>query len=228
MLFKQAILLSALSTVTYATPTHLTSFAIRDNYPTNIGNPSYCEKVGICNTTRLPNSRTQCTDDEKLICQYYSCNVAWSECQDYNSFASCSNALNQCEPVGGRPISDKDCAKLFTGYDGSVCMDCTSGINGRCHINPEAYKQFSEGDACKKSTEQCVDEDSCNDALFDCEYVGGPKISEDKCKYVIIGSKNDTGVPMEVACEDCTSYQNGMCLLDEMNLEAFEQDYELV
>lgn len=65
-------------------------------------------------------------------------------------------------------------------------------------------------------------------ALYDCEYVGGPKISADQCKYVIVGSNNKTGVPMEVACKDCTSYQNGMCLLNEMNLEAFEKDYELV
>ncbi|KAJ6121081.1 hypothetical protein N7523_005361 [Penicillium sp. IBT 18751x] len=228
MLYKQIILLSALAAVTYATPTHLTSFAIRDNYPTNIGNPSYCEKIGTCNPANLPNSRTQCTDDEKLTCQYFSCNVAWTECQNDNSFASCSNALNQCEPVGGRPLSDKDCAKLFTGYDGKVCMDCTTGINGRCHINPEAYKQFSEGDACKKSTELCVKEDDCMNALLDCEYVGGPKISQDQCNYVIVGSSNKTGVPMEVACQDCTSYQNGMCLLNEMNLATFEKDYKLV
>jgi len=125
-------------------------------------------------------------------------------------------------------MSDKDCNTLLTGYDGSVCQDCTSAINGRCHINPEAYKQFSEGDKCKKSTGDCLRGGCCLDALFDCEYVGGPEISEEKCKYAIIGKESGTGVQKEVVCGDCTSYANDRCLLDEANLSAFEKDYQIV
>jgi hypothetical protein len=126
-------------------------------------------------------------------------------------------------------MSDKDCSKLFTGYDGSACQDCTSSINGRCHINPEAYKQFSEGDACKKSTEECLHGDSCLSALFDCEYVGGPEIAEEKCRYAVTGYKEiEMGGQREIVCEDCTSYANDRCLLDEVNFAAFEKDYEII
>lgn len=229
MLFRPIILLSALAAVTYASPARLASLSTRDNYPTNIGNPSYCETTGICDSSKLSNGNTQCTGDEKLTCQYYSCNVAWDECQSDGSFGACSNALNTCEPVGGRPISENDCNNLFTGYDGSACQDCTSAINGRCHINPEAYTQFSEGDACKKSTEECLREDSCLSALFDCEYVGGPEISEDMCKHAIIGYQaSETRIQEGAVCDDCTSYVNERCLLDEVNLSAFEKDYQII
>jgi hypothetical protein len=77
-------------------------------------------------------------------------------------------------------------------------MDCTAGINGRCHIKPKSNKQFSERDACKKLTETYLKEASCLNALFDCECVGGPKISEDKCSMLLLGRRMTPGCRWEL------------------------------
>lgn len=241
--------LSALSAVASAFPPHPNRRSTQGGYPTDIGNPGYCKETGICEYSKTPEADNtceagyteerragktecarQCTDAEKRTCQFYSCNVAWAQCEADNSFESCSNALNTCEPVGGRPTSETKCLKLFVGHDGSLCNDCTSYGNGRCHINPEAYKQFSEGDRCAQSTETCKSGGDCVSALLDCVYLGGPEISEKKCENIITGSVEGDGRQGDqvVTCDSCVSYKNGRCLLDELRFAEFQEHYQLV
>lgn len=243
------LFLSVLSAVATASPTHFNRRSTQDDYPTDIGHPAYCKKLGICEYSKTPEANDtceagytqerragttectrQCTDTEKKTCQYYSCNVAWAQCEDDDSFESCSNALNTCEPVGGRPMSEAECEELFVGYDGSVCKGCTLYGNGRCHINPEAYKQFSEGDRCVQSTETCKSGGDCVSALLDCEYVGGPEISERKCENAVTGYMEGKGQQSDkkVTCNYCVSYNNGRCLLDELRFSRFQERHQLV
>lgn len=240
------LFLTLLATMASASPAYLTQRSNQDDYPTNIGHPAYCKTNGICEYSQTPEAndaceagssplRTdcggQCTDTEKKTCQYYSCNVAWDQCQDDNSFESCSHALTLCEPVGGRPTSQERCDRLFVGYDGTVCEGCTLyGDNERCHISPEAYKQFSQGDRCRMSTDDCVSGQGCVSALLDCEYVGGPEISEEKCRHAVSGYEEENGreSDREVACSDCVSYANGRCLLDEQRFSEFQESHDLV
>lgn len=172
----------------------------------------------------------QCTATENRTCQYYSCNVTWADCEDDHSLESCFNALNTCEPVGGRPMSEAECSQLFVAYDGPVCMDCTSYENGRCHINPEAYKQFSERARCAQSTETCRNGGDCVSALLDCEYVGGSEISREKREDVVTGYAQESGQgsDIEVTCDDCVYYKGGRCLLDELRFSDFQEGHQLV
>lgn len=248
-MIRPIVLISAFAAVAFASPTPLSLRSAQDDYPTDIGHPAYCKTTGICEYLKTPEANytckagyfeerrvnktqctRQCTDTEKRTCQYYSCNLAWTDCQDGHSFESCSNALNTCEPVGGRPMSEAECSQLFVGYDGSVCMDCTSYGDGRCHINPEAYKQFSEGARCAQSTEACRNGGDCVSALLACEYVGGPKISREKCENAITGYAEGSGQGSdnEVTCNDCVSYKDGRCLLDELRFSDFQERHQLV
>ena len=79
-----------------------------------------------CNTGYFNDDNP--TNDPTTSSTCHACSANKYRCEGCaNSFLNCVNCINSESPIGSLTIADCHCSAGWTGEDGSVCAECTSG-----------------------------------------------------------------------------------------------------